>query len=42
VRSGVNGTPTFFINGQRHDGTYDYESLGEAIEHATKLHSLKK
>jgi protein-disulfide isomerase len=42
VRSGVNGTPTFFINGQRHDGTYDYKSLGEAIEHATKLHSLKK
>ena len=23
VRSGVNGTPTFFINGQRHDGPYD-------------------
>ncbi|MGP8268910.1 MAG: DsbA family protein [Terracidiphilus sp.] len=42
VRSGVNGTPTFFINGQRHDGTYDYESLSDAIEHATKMHSLKK
>ncbi len=41
VRSGVNGTPTFFINGQRHDGTYDYESLSEAIEHATKLHMSK-
>ena len=24
VRSGVNGTPTFFINGVRHDGAYDY------------------
>ena len=22
VRSGVNGTPTFFINGRRHDGSY--------------------
>lgn len=22
VRSGVNGTPTFFINGERHHGTY--------------------
>jgi protein-disulfide isomerase len=32
VRSGVSGTPTFFINGQRHDGAYDYASLVEAIE----------
>jgi protein-disulfide isomerase len=32
VRSGVNGTPTFFINGQRHDGAYDYASLVEAID----------
>jgi protein-disulfide isomerase len=32
VRSGVNGTPTFFINVQRHDGAYDYASLVEAIE----------
>jgi protein-disulfide isomerase len=32
VRSGVNGTPTFFINGQRHDSAYDYASLVEAIE----------
>ena len=32
VRSGVNGTPTFFINGQRHDGAYDYASLTQAIE----------
>jgi protein-disulfide isomerase len=27
VRSGVNGTPTFFINGVRHDGPYDFASL---------------
>ena len=32
VRSGVNGTPTFFINGQRHDGSYDFASLVEAID----------
>jgi protein-disulfide isomerase len=32
VRSGVNGTPTFFINGQRHDGAYDYLHLAAAIE----------
>ncbi|HUK30176.1 MAG TPA: thioredoxin domain-containing protein [Candidatus Acidoferrum sp.] len=32
VRSGVNGTPTFFINGQRHDAAFDYEVLVAAIE----------
>jgi protein-disulfide isomerase len=31
VRSGVNGTPTFFINGTRHDGSFDLESLLAAI-----------
>ena len=31
VRSGVNGTPTFFINGVRHDGGFDYQSLLAAI-----------
>jgi protein-disulfide isomerase len=34
VRSGVNGTPTFFINGKRHDGPFDYESLVLAIQDA--------
>ena len=32
VRSGVNGTPTFFINGQRHDGPFEYDDLVAAIE----------
>jgi protein-disulfide isomerase len=32
VRSGVNGTPTFFINGKRHDDSFDYETLVAAIE----------
>jgi NhaA family Na+:H+ antiporter len=32
VRSGVNGTPTFFINDVRYDGAWDLESLLEAIE----------
>jgi protein-disulfide isomerase len=31
VRSGVNGTPTFFINGYRYDGLYEFEYLVEAI-----------
>jgi protein-disulfide isomerase len=34
VRSGVNGTPTFFVNGRRHDGSFDYQSLVVAIEEA--------
>ena len=34
VRSGVNGTPTFFVNGQRHDGTFDLERLVAALESA--------
>jgi protein-disulfide isomerase len=32
VRSGVNGTPTFFIAGQRHNGAYDFDALSDAIE----------
>lgn len=32
VRSGVNGTPTFFINGIRHDDSWDAESLEGAIK----------
>jgi protein-disulfide isomerase len=31
VRSGVNGTPSFFVNGERHDGGYDLESLLAAL-----------
>jgi protein-disulfide isomerase len=34
VRSGVNGTPTFFINGHRHDGPFDFEYLVLAIDEA--------
>ena len=34
VRSGVNGTPTFFINGHRHDGDFELETLRQAINKA--------
>ena len=34
VKSGVNGTPTFFINGARYDGSYDLASLLEAVSAA--------
>jgi Na+/H+ antiporter NhaA len=30
--SGVSGTPTFFVNGQRHYGTYDIDTLKRAIK----------
>lgn len=32
ARSGVNGTPTFFIKGQRFDGRPEFADLVEAIE----------
>jgi protein-disulfide isomerase len=31
VRSGVNGTPTFFINGLRYDGSWEEEDLLAAL-----------
>jgi Na+/H+ antiporter NhaA len=33
-RSGVTGTPTFFINERRHDGAYDVETLSAAVRAA--------
>jgi len=38
VRSGVNGTPTFFIGDQRHDGPYDFETLVLAINARLAAH----
>ena len=32
IKSGINGTPTFFINGIRHDGPWDAESLIKALQ----------
>jgi protein-disulfide isomerase len=37
VRSGVNGTPTFFINDVRHDGGCDLASLLAAITDALEV-----
>ncbi|MGI5241825.1 DsbA family protein [Dactylosporangium sp. CA-139066] len=34
VHSGVNGTPTFFINGDRHDGGYSLPELEFAVDEA--------
>ncbi len=38
VRSGVNGTPTFYVNGARHDDSYDFETLLLALERADSAH----
>jgi Na+/H+ antiporter NhaA len=35
--SGVSGTPTFFINGRRHQGVYDIDALTKAIRRAKVL-----
>src|SRR5207244_11569313 len=34
VLSGVNGTPTFFVNEVRHDDAWDLEPLAAALERA--------
>ena len=34
VRSGVHGTPTFYVNGIRHDGAWTLSSLRIAVERA--------
>jgi Na+/H+ antiporter NhaA len=34
--SGVAGTPTFFINGRRHYGAYNIETLTEAVQRAKR------
>jgi protein-disulfide isomerase len=37
ARSGVNGTPTFFINGLRHDGGYALPELLAAVDQAATV-----
>jgi len=37
VRSGVNGTPTFFINGLRHDDSYEFEILLQTLQRAAEI-----
>lgn len=41
IRSGVNGTPTFFVNGHRHDGPFEFEDLKRAIESAATAGKTK-
>jgi Na+/H+ antiporter NhaA len=39
--SGVSGTPTFFINGRRHYGVYDIDTLTEAVGAAKRRARLR-
>jgi protein-disulfide isomerase len=42
VRSGVNGTPTFFINGERYDGSWtDTEEFIRALRDAARAGSTR-
>jgi Na+/H+ antiporter NhaA len=34
--SGVSGTPTFFVNGRRHEGVYDVDALTRAVKAAAR------
>jgi Na+/H+ antiporter NhaA len=40
--SGVAGTPTFFINGRRHQGAYDINSLSAAVKAARARVALRR
>jgi protein-disulfide isomerase len=40
--SGVSGTPTFFINGRRHHGAYDIDSLSAAAKAARARVALRR
>ena len=42
VRSGVKGTPTFFINGDRYAGPHEYEPLKRALEEAERAARAKR
>jgi Na+/H+ antiporter NhaA len=40
--SSVSGTPTFFVNGRRHYGAYDIETLSQAVKAARARAALKR
>lgn len=42
VRSGVYGTPTFFLNEVRYDGPHDFDSLFAAIDMVAEVASVQR
>jgi protein-disulfide isomerase len=39
IISGVNGTPSFFINNEKYNGPYTFESLSMALDQAIRAHN---
>jgi protein-disulfide isomerase len=39
IKSGVEGTPTFFLNGVRYEDSWDLETLLETIRSTSKKHN---
>jgi protein-disulfide isomerase len=42
VRSGVNGTPTFFLNDVRYDGPHEQGAMLEAVEGALSASASRR
>jgi protein-disulfide isomerase len=42
ILSGVNGTPSFYINGIKYEDSYDYESLSSALNQAISKNNIFK
>jgi len=42
ILSGVNGTPSFYINGIKYNDSYDYDSLTRAIDLAISESPVSK
>lgn len=42
IRSGANATPTFYVNGERYDGAYEFEPLLGAIADAGELTDIQR
>jgi protein-disulfide isomerase len=38
----VSGTPTFFVNGQRHYGGYDIDALSQAVRTARAVAAIAR
>ena len=42
IVSGVNGTPSFYINGIKYDGAYEMKSLSHEIDQSLKKQRVAK
>lgn len=42
ILSGVNGTPSFYINGIKYEDSYDYESLSRTLDQVTSKNNMSK